>query len=90
MARPFFQGLQIIDILSTAPNRCVFMQLKLLHCHVWYGKVHILSNLETANHVSCGHHRHLTVDKILTHDYHVTEYLTIKGIIVWCGIWLYG
>ena len=40
---PFFQGLQIIDILSTAPNRCVFMPLKLLHCHVWYGKVHVVA-----------------------------------------------
>ena len=27
--------------------------------------------LETTNHLSCGYHRHLLVDKVLTHDYHV-------------------
>ena len=27
-------------------------------------------NLGTTNHASCGHHRHLMVDKFLTHDYH--------------------
>ena len=49
---------------------CVCKCALLLYCHciAMYG---ICSNLETANHVSCGHHRHLMVDKLLTHDYHV-------------------
>ena len=40
-----------------------------LPCMVKY--LRMCSNLETANHVSCGLARHLMVDKFLTHDYHV-------------------
>ena len=47
---------------------CICVLYCICHCIAMYGKVRYL---ETANHLSCGHHRHLMVDKFLTHDYHV-------------------
>ena len=48
---------------------CGFTLCVCIACMVKY--LRMCSNLETANHVSCGLARHLMVDKFLTHDYHV-------------------